>query len=470
MRRVASSTIAIGLLAGVLTLAAGCSDTGSPDTPVPSRPNTNKITLGVVVSLTGPAQSLGDEAKRGVEVAVAHLNAIGGVLGKRLEIKIVNDDSKPESTVQRVNELIAEGITIGVGPSTSAEAELLKDLILSDKVVLVSPSATSEVLDKLNGEVIPEPPPGEAPVQPVFFRTAATDIFLSAALSAYASGSPEGTTARRCNSLVLVQQDDNYGRPIGEGIKKYYSRLDLEEPITLLLDPGVDNRQKLAAVAAAAGTTRIKQTPQPFVNCQIVVAQPEVAGNYMQAFKDHVAKRPGDRDWTQFLTIGSDGFRQNEFITAGRADPADTTAPTAGEGAIAVAADTSPGIPEFSAFFNQFKARFPKDEPGRYGSTAYDATIMLAAAIERAGGVTDHKAVRDALYKLKNGTRVGPNKLTDMFDALRRGEDINYEGASGSIDFTPAGHVQSAFGAWKIEQSKFVPVETFDVADLNANL
>ena len=459
MRKLAQASLLGSLLA--LGILPGCSDSGQPTTPPPTEESKNTLPLALVVSLTGPNQAIGDEAKRGAEVAVAQLNALGGILGKRIELVIENDNGDPKVTRQKLTELADRGITLGIGPSTSTSALEVKDLIASDKVVYISPSATSRLLDKLTEEEPPPPAPGQPPQNPVFFRTAATDVFLSAALTQYASTN-EGGATRRCPAIVLVQQDDAYGGPIGEAVEQYYLLFDLAVRRKLLLDPNIDNTQKLNDAAAAAGN-------QLDADCQVVVAQPEVAAAYMRSFKNYETENAAKRDWGKFLTIGSDGFRQDEFIVAGRKDPSNPTAPTAGEGSIAIAADTAPAEPEYSAFYNLFKARFPTAEPGRYGSTAYDAAILLAAAIERAQDPKDHKKIRDALFRISQGrVRVGPNRLSDMMDLIRRGEDVNYEGASGSLDFTDSGHVLSAFGVWRIENAEFVKVKTFPISELDA--
>jgi branched-chain amino acid transport system substrate-binding protein len=460
MRKLAHASV-FGSVLALAGFVPGCSDSGQPVTPPPTEANKSTISLALVVSLSGPTQALGEEAKRGAEVAVAQLNALGGVLNKRIELVIENDNGDPKVTRQKVTELAARGITLGIGPSTSTTALELKDLVAQDKVLFISPSATSRVLDKLTDAEPVAPKPGEPPANPVFFRTAATDVFLSAALTQYASTS-EGGAARRCPSIVLVQQNDAYGIPIGEAVERYYTAFSLAVRRKLDLDPNIDNTAKLADAAAAAGGALDAQ-------CQVVVAQPEVAGAYMRSFRLYQQENSKKRDWPNFITIGSDGFRQDEFIAAGRIDRADTTKPTAGEGSIAIAADTQPPVPEYSAFLNLFKARFPDAEPGRYGSTAYDATILLAAAIERAQTTSDHKEIRNTLFRISQGrVRVGPNRLADMFDLIRRGEDVNYEGASGSLDFTNTGHVRSAFGVWKIVDAAFVKVQNFGISELES--
>ena len=471
MNKHASSLLLLGLpvLVGASALP-GCSDSGEATTPAPEAPNTNIIPVAMVISLSGPAKAIGDESKRGAEVAVAQINALGGVLGKKLELIIENDSSDPVQTRQKVVALVERGIKLGIGPSTSTAAERMKDLIAADRVLYVSPSATSKILDQVGSEAVKESAPGEPPTGPVFFRTAATDVFLSAALSQYASNSEIPGGPRRCPNIVLVKQNDTYGQPIADAVARYYGLLGLSIKRTVELDPTVDNAAKLVSAAEAAGAAATAGTTTD-ANCQVVVAQPEVAGAYMREFRKYRSsvQNAAKRNWSTFVTVGSDGVRQDEFIVAGRIDAADTQQETAGEGSIAVAADTAPETPEYSAFLNLFRARFPDVAPGRYGSTAYDAVILLAAAIERSKTTESLPQIRGNLYLMSKGRlRVGPNKLTDMFDFIRRGEDLNYEGASGTLDFEPSGHVRSAFGVWKIQNAAFVKVTQFDVSELGS--
>jgi ABC-type branched-subunit amino acid transport system substrate-binding protein len=192
-----------------------------------------------------------------------------------------------------------------------------------------------------------------------------------------------------------------------------------------------------------------------------VIAQPQIAGAYMLAFKKYQLINPTKRDYKEFVTIGSDGLRQSKFIEAGRTDPSDKGSPTAGEGGFTLAADAAPeaefSTQEFSAFANLFKAHYPGTETvGRYASTAYDAVVLLSGAIERAESATDIVKIRQSLFKISKGrVIVGPNRITDYFDLIRRGEDVNYEGASGPCDFLPSGTVRSDFAVWQIVNASY---------------
>ncbi len=477
-RPVVQSLALAAALVGAAVGSEACKDTGSPITPPPTAPNPNKVQIGMVLSLSGAAGSVGAEAKRGAEVAVAQLNSIGGVLGKQIELVVVDDQSNPATTVQKATELAAQGVVAGIGPSTSSAALALSGLIKSDKVLYVSPSATSSEIDSPDGGIPTPEPPGATYPNPVLFRTAPSDTLLATAIAQYASGTVGATSARRCPSIIVVSQKDAYGTPIATAIERRYILLSLLVSTKKLeLDPNIGNTQSLDDAANAVGTAAGRGRDVGDIACQVVVAQPAVAGAYMRAFSRYTAGHAAQRDWSAFLTIGSDGFRQNEFIAAGRSDPANPSLPTAGESAYAIAADTAPDealrTPEFSFFLNEFQARFPGVDPGRYGSTAYDATLLLAGAIERAKSATNLPAIRNAMFKISFGQQlVRPQALSAMFDLLRKGEDINYEGASGSLDFQTAdspGDVLADFGIWKIVKGSFEREDTFKASQLQGS-
>jgi len=465
MRRpLATHIIAAAVLLATGALASGCSDKGSATTDPPTAENPDTLRIGMVLSLSG-ANATGDEAKRGAEVAVAQINALGGVLGKRLSLVVADDTSDERVARRKVDELVAQGVVLGVGPSTNAAAVAMKDLVSTDKVLYISPSATSPVLDDVMGADggTPGGPAAEEGATPVFFRTAATDVFLATAIAQYASQLVNNEV--RCRNIVLVAQGDDYGRPIANFVEDRYQKLSLGIKRRLELDPNVDNASKLDDAAARSAETLDAQ-------CQIVVAQPQVAGAYMRSFRKYQRINPSKRDYSAFLTIGSDGLRQNQFISAGRTDPADAKSPTAGEGGFTLAADTAPepefSTQEFSAFLNLYRARFPGTDAGRYASTAYDAVLLMAGAVERAESATDVKKIRQALFRISKGSiRVGPNRITDYFELLRRGEDINYEGASGPCDFLPSGAVRSDFAAWQIVNASFERRATFPASVLS---
>jgi ABC-type branched-subunit amino acid transport system substrate-binding protein len=451
-----------------------CSDKGSPTTPPPTQPNTNTLQLGAVLSLSGVAGSIGQEAKAGAEMAVAQINAYGGILGKQVDLVVVDDKSDPTAAVAAVNEFVPKGVVLGIGPSTSASALALQALISSNQVLYISPSASSSEIDSggvADGGVAPKEPD-----TPVLFRTVPSDKLLATALVQFAKGT-DANNNQRCKGASIVYEGDDYGQPISDSVHSNLVAFNIGAATPEKIDPNSVNDFNALKDIANAVATKATTGTNPFL-CQIVIAQPDLAANYMAAFASVTSSLPGptiagaNPSWQNFITIGADGFRDVEFINQGKTDKSKPIGPdnkTAGEGAYAIAAITNEDVPAnqlppLKFFLSEFAAAYPElnGDPGRYGTTAYDAMMLLALAIQRTGSATakDIPNIRSTLFNFAKGTvSVVPNTWSDTLKAVKDpGQDVKYQGASGSLQFqtqlTP-GATLNDFGVWKIINGGF---------------
>jgi branched-chain amino acid transport system substrate-binding protein len=483
MKNAGSSSVLSILLASAVAVV-GCSDRGQAETPEPTAESADTLTIALVVSLSGTDQGVGAEAERGAQTAAAQINALGGVLGKQLVLRVEDDGSQPAVTAQKIRDLAdKEKVVFGVGPSTSREALEVLPLIKAEKVLYISPSATSSDLDCLDASGTPDEAKARCkeykdnfrwedqtkPPPPVLFKTSAPNAMLATAIVQYASDTDPASGLKRCRSISIVRQADNYGIPISEVLTAQYKALSLavKEPIDLDPDVGKvqilkDAANKVAAEAAAAGTSKTE--------CQVVIALPAVGAAYMRAFREVKQSLPTEKAIPAgFITIGSDGFRQDQFVVDSRLKPSDPTSENVSEGSFAVAADTTPQTPQYAQFATLFDARFPNVSPGRYSSTAYDAVVVLAAALARTKTTTDVPAVRKAIFEITQGRRVlGADKLGDFLTAAAGGESLDYDGASGTLEFNPkTGNVPNDFKVWQLEGGIFKQKAKFDASVLN---
>jgi len=76
--------------------------------------------IAVVIEMTGPAASLGDYWTKGVALAVEEINAKGGVLGRPIETKIFDTQSKPPISVSAVKKALAWKPVLISGPIYSS--------------------------------------------------------------------------------------------------------------------------------------------------------------------------------------------------------------------------------------------------------------------------------------------------------------------------------------------------------------
>lgn len=103
-------------LAGIASLAlAGCGGPG-----VGSDGDDDVITIGVSLPLTGDFSEPGKGVERGYRMWEKHMNDNGGLLGKKVEVKVVDDRSNSETVVADYEALIAkDGVDLLFGPYSS---------------------------------------------------------------------------------------------------------------------------------------------------------------------------------------------------------------------------------------------------------------------------------------------------------------------------------------------------------------
>lgn len=98
-----------------LTLVTGCADTGDAATttpvstvPLPAANATlsGTVTLGAVLPLTGTNATVGKDLQRGIELAVAEINARNGVLGKKLIVEVEDSQGQTTATIAAARKLV----------------------------------------------------------------------------------------------------------------------------------------------------------------------------------------------------------------------------------------------------------------------------------------------------------------------------------------------------------------------------
>lgn len=415
----------------------GATDGGDGD----ARSSAEHLVLPFVASQQGALQREGQEQRRGALVAAQQLNSLGGILGRQIEIEFLDDNSDQAGAaalVPRITELAAP---IVLGPTGSPAASSLRAALPAQ--VFISPSATSPVLDEKT----------DAGVSAVFFRTAPSDTLLAKGLALLTSGGESNVEggAQQCSTLAIVNSDDDYGRPIAERVQSLFKLTASSVSKTIPIPGTVQAPDFYEGIAASVlGAEQ---------HCQLIIAPAEIGANYVRAFRK--ALQNAGKDWSSFQTFGSNALRTDAFLKDSLLDPAVATSANLANDVRMVAADTAPEGPNYSAFRTLFQAQFPNESIG-LSANSYDAVMITALALEVAGSGADSTAVSAALLKVSNlGTAYGPAKIVDALAAIRRGEDIDYVGASGSLDFDNQGQVLSDFLVWRVVDGKFVNTSRF---------
>ena len=84
---------------GVSVLAACTSTSSSSGSPTPSGSSLGTLTIGASLSLTGDFSADGEAFEKGYQLWAKDVNAHGGLLGRKVKLTILNDDSSPSQVV-----------------------------------------------------------------------------------------------------------------------------------------------------------------------------------------------------------------------------------------------------------------------------------------------------------------------------------------------------------------------------------
>lgn len=102
----------------------------------------DSIKIGFPIPLSGPTAVYGEPILKGAEMAVAEINAKGGVLGRKLELMSRDSKANADEAVRLARELIIkDNVDFLAGTLTSAEAPAVSTVAKENKIVFIAPTA-----------------------------------------------------------------------------------------------------------------------------------------------------------------------------------------------------------------------------------------------------------------------------------------------------------------------------------------
>jgi len=390
----------LGVVLSVLALvAAGCGDdNGDDDAEAPDEeeevveadPATDRLVIGRILPETGSLAFLGPPMIEGVNLALADVNAGGGVLGQDVEIIEADEGDDAARATESLSRVLAEGANTIVGAAASGQTQEIIQTLSDEQIPECSPSNTSPAFsDQENADFYFRTVPPDQAVAPVF-----ADKILS-----------DG----RANVALIARQDD-------------YGQLLLEETSAALQERGAT---VAAEVTYDPDTTTFDSEVEEITAASpdaVVVISFAEGGPLVQAFLE--------AGLTPDQLYGGDGVFSPTFGAL-----VDESNPGVVNGMVVIGAS---GGTEFN---DRLNAELPEDEQGNliYGGQSYDCVIVLALAAEAAGSV-EGPAVMDAVLQVTSG---GTECATfaDCKAAIEQGQDIQYRGslASGFLNLDEVG-------------------------------
>ncbi|MCK4304312.1 MAG: ABC transporter substrate-binding protein [Candidatus Eisenbacteria sp.] len=345
------------------------------------------------------------------------INNAGGILGQDVKLLIRDSQTDPDKAASTASDMIdGEGVPAIIGAASSGVSQKVLETTQARSVVLISGSSTSPFFTDVADSGF-------------FFRTVPSDALQGKVMAKKARNLGYDTA-----SVLYV--NNAYGSPLTAVFEASFE----EAGGTVLESVSFDKEQgsyapQLSQVFPADST----QWP----DVVILIAYPGSGGTIISEY----VLGGFETAW-----ILGDGLKSPNFITnAGAANV---------NGMIGTGPYT--GGPNYEAFVAAYGVEFGEDPRTHiYAESYYDAMMLLALAIEKAGEATG-PAIRDALKSVSgpSGEVVNVGQFANGVAELAAGRDINYEGAAGPVDFDEVGDVIADYEVWKIEGGQIVHVET----------
>ena len=390
-----------------------------------------KITVGLVMELTGPAGEYGQAGAKSVEMAFRDINEAGGVRGCDLVTDTRDSQSQGNVAVDAATQLVQVGkvpvVTGGI--ISSVPIPILTSVTGPAKVVQVSPASSSPTLTALGRD---------GKTNGVFFRTITSDALQGVAAAKYALD-------QGFKKLAVIHVNNDFGVNMVSEFSRAYKALGGEIVSVTPYNEKQSSYQSEVTKAMEGSPDGLYLISYPVDGATIARAWISQGG--VQKF------------------LLNDGMNSMDFITAVGAEYLNE--------AYGTSSGTSPT--KSTEYFNANYKAFSNIEPSNPAADrSYDAGAIVGLAIAAAG--SDKSAdIREAIYKVVDpkGEPIyaGKEEFAKALKLIGEGKPIRYEGVIGPVAFDKYGDITGPFRLWKIKDGEVTTVgemSTDDVGKLKA--
>jgi serine/threonine-protein kinase len=464
-RRTAYAAVALGAITLGAWILHGTHGEKTPEAPVvkaalsasasaTASAGPEPIPIGVLLDLSGERRSLGQKLLAGTVAAQDLINRSGGIRGRPIRL-VVKDDQGDTGTflAETARALLREeGVKVIVGPVTSSQVAVVAPLAQSAGIIEITATATSAEFTTL-----------QRPEDRFLFRTVPSQSLQTKALARVMRGAPvapfpdERTDASaaakretrkpaRCDSAAIVATDDVSGRPFVDEFTRSFA--ERGGKVVAARFVAAEDQSSYASDIHAVLASRAQ--------CQVLVLGPKAAARYLrQALAEPLedgAKVP--------LTFGVNNLATPDFIVYARSNPRDPSSSSVADNVRGVRPATrQPWRPEYLELAHLLSTSDAGAgvSTGPFVANQFDATILAALAIDSAGPDADAAGLRKGLRDIARGGRVyGPHEMPQLLAAIKRGEPVDYVGASGDVDLDPNGDVEGDLVTWIVSGGEIV--------------
>ncbi|MBI3609438.1 MAG: branched-chain amino acid ABC transporter substrate-binding protein [Nitrospirae bacterium] len=313
-----------------------------------SRP-ADTIRIAVAGPMTGDQSKQGNDLKNGVELAVAKWNETSGLLGKKVELLVGDDQHDPKQAVAIANKFVNSGVVGVVGHWNSSASIPASEVYHRADIPMITPASTNpRVTDRGYSNV---------------FRVCGRDDQQGKVAAEFVAAQ------LKAKRVAVLHDKTTYGQGLADEFKKALGNRAEVVYYSGIIQGDKDFRGVL--------TTVVSKKPDVYFFGGIY---PE-GGLLVKQAKEVGLNVP---------MVSGDGVIDQVFVQI---------AGEAADGTYLTFSPDTTKLPAAQEVLKQYRARY--GEPGPYSFYAYDAAQVLLNAVQKAGttdGFGINQAIRTTSY------------------------------------------------------------------------
>jgi branched-chain amino acid transport system substrate-binding protein len=341
--------LSLSLVAAAAALALGTGFANAAD----------ELKIATAGPITGQYASFGEQMKRGAELAVADINAKGGVLGKQLALEVGDDACDPKQARAVAEDLASKGVVFVAGHFCSSSSIPASEVYAEQGILQITPASTNPAFTEGAAEK------GWTTVFRTCGRDDAQGLVAGKLLSEKFKDKP----------IAIIHDKSTYGKGIADETKKALNAAGVTEAMYEAINQGDKDFSALI--------TKMKQA--------------NIGAIYGGIYHTEAALlvRQAREQGLQAQLVGEDAYVTNEFWSI---------AGDAAEGTLMTFPPDPRNLASAKEVVEKFKAQ--NYDPEGYTLYTYAAVQVWAQAAEKAG-TTDAAKVAEQIHGQVYGTVVG---------------------------------------------------------------
>jgi branched-chain amino acid transport system substrate-binding protein len=321
------------------------------------------IKIGIAGPMTGPQAKMGTDFRNGVTIAIEEWNEKGGVLGKKVEIIVGDDQADPKQAVAVANKMVNEGVIGIIGHFNSSCSIPASDVYNRAGIPMITPASTNPQLTERGYRGV--------------FRVCGRDDQQGMVAAQFV------LNKLMAKKIAIIHDKTTYGQGLADEFKKNLANIEV------VYYGGITQGDKDFKTVL----TSIKTKNPDLIYFGGIYPEAGLLVRQAREIGLNVPFMSGDGTIDpKFIEIAGKEAAEGTFLTFGP-DPKN--------------------IPTAKNFIDKYNSRF--GEIGPYSIYAYEATNILLTAIKDAE-TTDGKTIIEKLHTMEFSGSLGTIRFTEKGD------------------------------------------------------